>query len=139
MDGVICDFDKRKGELEAMGFKGESLFSHPTAYKDLEPIEGAIDAFHKLNSKYEVYILSTPAWSNPASYTEKRLWVEKHLGPPSKKKLILSHNKGLLIGDYLVDDRIANGVADFKGEHIHFGQSGFENWDKTLNYLLNKI
>jgi hypothetical protein len=42
MDGVICDFDKRAAELELQGIKGHSLFKHPSAYKDLEPIEGAI-------------------------------------------------------------------------------------------------
>lgn len=31
------------------------------------------------------------------------------------KSLILAHNKGLLKGDYLVDDRIQNGVDTFEG------------------------
>ena len=43
MDGVLADFDKRKSELESQGFKGESLFKHPEAYKDLEPIPGRLD------------------------------------------------------------------------------------------------
>jgi 5'-nucleotidase len=136
MDGVLCDFDKRKAELEAKGVKGASIFRHPDAYRDLEPIEGAIEAWNFLQDEYETYILSTPPWSNPDAWSEKRIWVEKHLGTSAKKKLILCHNKGLFRGDYLIDDRIANGVADFKGQHIHFGSAGFPNWKSILSYLI---
>jgi hypothetical protein len=41
-------------------------------------------------------------------------------------------------GDYLIDDRIANGVESFKGTHVHFGQPGFENWDKVIKYFENE-
>ena len=135
MDGVICDFDKRAKELELQGIKGQSLFKHPSAYRALEPIEGAIDAWHALQDKYETYILSTPPWSNPDAWAEKRMWVQQHLGDSAKKKLILCHNKGLVIGDFLIDDRIANGVADFKGEHIHFADSKFPGWRDVLIHL----
>ena len=32
-----------------------------------------------------------------------------------------THRKDLLIGDYLIEDRLANGAKDFKGELINFG------------------
>ena len=136
LDGVLCNFDKRKAELEAQGFKGASIFKHPDAYKELEPIDGAIDAWNKLQDQYDTYILSTPPWSNPMGYAEKRIWVEKYLGKSAKKKLILSHNKGFFHGYALIDDRIANGVADFQGEHIHFGTAKFPDWKSVLHFLL---
>lgn len=136
MDGVLCDFDKRAAELEKIGIKGSKLFRHESAYKDLEPVPGAIEAWHDLQEKYETYILSTPPWSNPDAWSEKRKWVETYLGKSSHKKLILCHNKGLVKGDYLIDDRIANGVLDFQGTHIHFGSESFPNWSTVLNYLL---
>ena len=135
MDGVICDFDKRAKELESEGVKGHSLFRHPSAYKDLEPIEGAISAWAALQDKYETYILSTPPWSNPDAWAEKRIWVDKNLGKSANKKLILCHHKGLVKGDFLIDDRIANGVADFEGEHIHFANDRFPGWKEVLTYL----
>lgn len=138
MDGVLCDFDKRKGELEAEGVKGAKLFTHPSAYKDLDPIEGAIEAWNGLQEKYETYILSTPPWSNPDAWSEKRKWVDKYMGKTSHKKLILSHHKGLVRGDYLIDDRVANGVADFQGEHIHFGTHKFPDWNSVYSYLISK-
>ena len=39
-------------------------------------------------------------------------------------------------GDYLIDDRLANGVNLFKGEHIHFGSDKFPDWESVCSYLL---
>jgi 5'(3')-deoxyribonucleotidase len=135
MDGVLCDFITRYTEMEKLGFKGPKLWKHPDLYKDLEPINGAIDSWLLLQEKYDTYILSTPPWSSPDAYKEKRIWVEKYLGKTAKKKLILCHNKGIICGDFLIDDRIAHGVADFKGKHIHFGTSQFPDWKSVLLYL----
>jgi 5'-nucleotidase len=52
-----------------------------------------------------------------------------------RKKLILSHHKNLLIGDYLIDDRRFNGASEFRGKWIHFGSKAFPNWSSVLNYL----
>jgi 5'(3')-deoxyribonucleotidase len=138
LDGVLCDFDKRHEELVSSGMGKHAAFNHEMAFKDLDPIPGSIAAWNLLQEKYDTYILSTAMWNNINAWSDKRHWVEKYLGKSANKKLILSHNKGLLKGEYLIDDRIANGVADFEGEHIHFGSPDFPNWDKVLNYLLNK-
>jgi hypothetical protein len=55
--------------------------------------------------------------------------------------MAITHLKHLLIGDYLIDDRTANGAGEFgkltgSGEHIHFGTQEFQNWESVLNYLL---
>ena len=44
--------------------------------------------------------------------------------------------KNLNYGDYLIDDRLANGADLFKGEHIHFGSDKFPNWESVCSYLL---
>jgi 5'-nucleotidase len=135
MDGVLCNFDKRQKELIESGLNPHKAQNSPLAFKDLEPIHGALEAWNTMQEKYETYVLSTAMWSNTHAWTEKRIWVEKYLGKSAHKKLILSHHKGLLLGDYLIDDRIANGVGDFKGEHIHFGSEKFPHWDSVLKYL----
>jgi 5'(3')-deoxyribonucleotidase len=108
-------------------------------FETLPPIHGAIEAVTELFLHFEVYFLSTPMWSLPESFTGKRLWVEKHFGKLATKRLILSHRKDLNIGDFLVDDRIANGSGKFTGEHIHFGQEKFPNWEVTKKYLLAQV
>ena len=136
LDGVMSAFDKKRDELQAQGFAQEKLWKYPRLFRDLEPISGAVDAWHKLQDKYDTYIVSTPTWSTPEGWSDKVYWVKETLGKSAKKKVILTHNKGLVIGDYLIDDRIANGVADFQGEHIHFGSERFPNWEAVLQYLL---
>ena len=143
MDGVLCDFEakvtavtgKTPDDPNWQNIKDE-LSSKEGFYRDLPPIFGAIEAFKKLCERYNVYILSTPSWDNPSSYSDKRIWVETYLGGAGYKKLILTHNKSLMVGRALIDDRVKNGAANFKGEHIHFGTEKFPNWDSVLKYLL---
>jgi hypothetical protein len=42
------------------------------------------------------------------------------------------------MGEFLVDDRPNNGAAEFKGQWIQFGQSGFESWVEVKNYLIER-
>jgi 5'-nucleotidase len=106
----------------------------PEIFLDLEPMDGAIDAYTKLSQEYELYVVSTSPWNNPSAWTDKRLWIGKHL-PIANKRLFLTHNKHMIIGDYLIDDRLKNGSEKFTGKHIHFGQEPFENWNKVLEYF----
>jgi hypothetical protein len=39
------------------------------------------------------------------------------------------------MGDYLIDDRKANGAGEFRGTHIHFGTEEFPDWAAVLKYL----
>ena len=57
------------------------------------------------------------------------------MGKSAYKRLIISQNKHLNIGDYLIDDRTANGVGQFRGEYIHFGSEKFPDWNRVLAYL----
>ena len=137
LDGVIVDIEKYIKEtykpeyIKEHGI-GTLIDNHVDIFNHSKPMPGAIAAFRQLAQKYEVYILSTAPWDNPASWTAKRLWVEKHLGSEAYKRLILSHNKGLLRGSYLIDDRIANGVAEFEGTHIHFGSTDTPDWETVM-------
>jgi 5'(3')-deoxyribonucleotidase len=63
-------------------------------------------------------------------------WVKKHLGRVAYKRLILSHNKHLNTGDYLIDDREKNGADKFDGELINFGSHEFPDWSAVIRYLL---
>ena len=82
------------------------------------PIDGAIEAYKELNN-ISMFIFCPLPLNNPSAWTDKLLWVKKHLGALAYKRLILSHNKNLNSGDFLIDDRL-NGAGQFKGEHIHF-------------------
>jgi len=138
MDNVLVDFPWGINQLsEELKQEYEGDFDEiPNFFRDLPPVDGAIEAYHRLSEQYDTYILSTAPWHNPTAWIDKVLWVQEHLPESAYKRLILSHHKNLNKGDYLIDDREANGVSEFGGEHIHFGEEPFPNWKTVLDYLL---
>jgi 5'-nucleotidase len=137
MDGVLVDF---QSGINLLSDKELVLFQNnfdevPGIFSRMKPIDGALEAFEKLNKHFDVYILSTAPWENPTALNDKLAWVKQNIGDLAKKRVIFSHNKHLNMGDYLIDDRLANGAGDFKGTHIHFGTDEFPNWTSVLNYL----
>ena len=137
MDGVLVDFESGIKSLSAEEFTlyENKLDEVPGIFSRMKPIDGALEAFEKLNKHFDVYILSTAPWENPTALNDKLTWIKQNIGDLAKKRVIFSHNKHLNMGDYLIDDRIANGAGDFKGTHIHFGTEQFPNWDSVLNYF----
>ena len=141
MDDVLCDFSG--AHKRALDRKPENKYPQCEFdfFRNLEPIPQAIESVNWLISspKYDVYILTAPSYFNPMCYTEKRMWVEKYLGMEMVKKLIISPNKGLNKGDYLIDDYISGkGQEGFEGELIHFGSELFPSWSEVIHYLSNK-
>ena len=140
MDNVLVDFQSGIDAIsqeERTQFK-DDLDEVPGIFSKMVPSEGAIEAYIELTKHFDVYILSTAPWENPSAWTDKLLWVKKYLGKSAYKRLILSHNKQLNMGDFLVDDRTANGAGEFNGEHVHFLTSEFPNWQSVVEYLLSK-
>lgn len=57
--------------------------------------------------------------------------------------MFITHRKDLLIGDFLIDDRLKNGAKDFRGELIRFGWdyenlkwNEYPDWNSVLNKLM---
>jgi len=136
LDGVMCDF---------YNARDRALIENPTQiypqskwgfWLNLEEIPGAIDAFRKLQEKYDVWILTAPSFMNVNCFTEKAQWVWDHLGYDVLKKTIISGDKSLLKGDYLIDDQNNVGQDRFEGEWLEFGGEKFKNWKDVLDYLI---
>ena len=127
MDGVLADFGKKVNEINlddtiSMHFK-KSPDEIEGVFRDLEPLKNAVTSVIKLHKsgKYDLFIATTAPWNNPSSFSDKRIWIEEHFGEIFKKKMVITHRKDLLVGDYLIDDRLANGAKNFKGELLRFG------------------
>ena len=138
MDEVLVNF--RKGYLNAI--EKNPTMKYPQAeygfWVNLEPIEGGIEAVKDLikSDEYDVYILTAPSIHNPLCYAEKRVWIEKYFGLDFVNHLIISPNKGLSKGHYLIDDNIeGKGQEDFEGELIHFSYERFPDWKSVRKYL----
>ena len=139
MDGVLVDFQSGIDRLpeEIRNRHEENLDNVPGIFALMHPMPGAIEAYEQLSEKFDTYILSTAPWENPSAWSDKLLWVKKYLGKVAYKRLILSHHKNLLKGDFIVDDRGKRGVTEFQGEHIHFGTEKFPDWKAVMEYLGN--
>ena len=138
MDNVLVNFQSGLDQLSEetlQKYEGQ-LDNVPGLFALMHPLDGAIEAYKTLSNSYDSYILSTAPWGNISAWSDKAAWVQTHLGDAAKKRLILSHNKHLNMGDYLIDDRTANGAGQFTGEHIHFGTNKFPDWGSVLKYLL---
>lgn len=132
MDDTMCDF---------MGMYNKKLAENPEIkypqsqagfFTSLEPLPGAIEGVKKLCLVHDVYILTRPSIKNPLCYTEKRLWIEKYFGEAFCERLIICPDKGLMLGDYLIDDlRWQN----FQGKQILFGNPLFKDWAAVLKYF----
>ena len=153
MDGVLANFDKRVLEInpsiitlsshapnyeERSNMVLEVMTDNPRLFLDLEPIEGSIEAVKRLWEYYDVLFLSTPCPFVVESFSDKMTWIYKHFGKDAENRLILSQRKELNLGDYLVDDRLANGAEKFLGEHLHFAHDErYQTWVEVEAYLMN--
>ena len=151
MDGVLVDlgaemnkwFENHPHLVE----KFKKCPDHiPGIFRNPPPMEGAIEAVKKLaeSGKYELFIATAAPWGNPDSLTDKRYWIENHFGQLFHKRLITIHRKDLLMGDYLIDDRLKNGAGEFSGELLRYGldwendnkPNEYPTWESILEYLL---
>ncbi len=139
MDNVLVDFQSAVPLLspEVLKEYKDNLDEVPGVFSLMAPLPGAIDAFNELSQLFDAYILSTAPWENPSAWSDKLLWVKRHLGDAAHKRLILSHHKNLNHGDFLVDDNPKNGAGDFVGKHIHFGTKPFPDWPTVTAFLRN--
>jgi len=143
MDGVLVDLDHeiKKWIIEHPEINHIYKGNHdrvPGIFRFPKPIEGAVESVHQLfeSGKYDMYIATSVPWGNPEASTDKRYWIEKHFGRIFHKRITMTHQKNLLIGDYLVDDRTKNGADEFNGKFIQFGSEEFPDWNSVINYLL---
>ena len=86
MDRTLCNYDKAMQERIASTCYPQSKENF---WLDLEPMEGAIEAYKQLEAKHDVWVLTRPSFHNLLCYSEKAQWVRENLGFEAQKKLIL--------------------------------------------------
>lgn len=144
MDNVLVDFksginklsDRTKKEYEGR------LDEIPGIFSLMDPMPFAIESAKILAAEYDLYVLSTAPWKNPSAWSDKLEWIQNHLGAGKEslfyKRLIISHNKNLNKGDFLIDDRDKNGAKYFSGKLIQFGSKQFPDWHSVIEYFTHK-
>jgi 5'-nucleotidase len=139
MDGVLADVYARffllhkqetgeeltikdiAGLKEAAAFPGQLRWVNtPGFFRTVPTMQGSISALKKINAKYDVIVVSM-ATEFPSCLTDKQLWLMDHYPFIGWQQMVFCGNKGLLIGDIMIDDHLKN-LDEFKGETIMFTQ-----------------
>lgn len=75
-------------------------------YFKLLPIEGAVDALcGMVDYGHDVVICTSPWLPNPSCVKDKIDWVSEHLGDGWADRVIITKDKTMVRGDYLIDDK----------------------------------
>lgn len=134
MDDVIADFagaarDPITGKIR------EHMMWDKDFFLNLKPLPGSKGAVFELcKMGFDVWILSQPLAESPESYLDKAKWIQLHF-PQLYKKIILTQDKGLNHGHFLIDDNFSKWKDKFEqngGKFIHFKYGGYngqpEEW-----------
>jgi 5'-nucleotidase len=142
MDGVLVDLEAsinnmRKSHRSYENIDGDMIHG---VFRDAPMMKGCKEGIQRLihSNRFELFIASTTPWNHPEAAADKLWWLQKHFGDVFKKRVFFTHRKDLLVGDYLIDDRKANGASDFKGTFIHFKTENNDEWNDIVAYLLKQ-
>lgn len=98
--------------------------AHPHFYRDLDPIEGAVEALHQMQEDGHTVTVCTSPWlANKTCVTDKLHWLERHLGPGWAAQAVITKDKTIVHGDYLIDDKPnITGLQQPTWQHILYDQ-----------------
>lgn len=83
----------------------DATMAHPELYSTLDPIPGAVEALNEMLEEDEVFVCSTPDSSNVECATAKMTAMKHYFGQTWGKRTILTHDKTLVSGRILIDDK----------------------------------
>lgn len=148
-DDVLADFYKATWDNQTQRVQ-EELMWEPDFFLNLEPMLGSQHGIYMLQKMgFDVRILTQPLAGHPECYYDKALWVQKYF-PSLTNKLILTQDKGLNLGHYLVDDNLEKWKEKFEqngGKFVHFPYGGYnrhlfpdsaykkEHWPRVIDYF----
>lgn len=146
LDDTLADFYGAANNSNWPNGVDEGLMYDPGFFFNLKPIPGALKNIRRLlNLGFDVQILTQPLYNHPECYLDKVKWVCTWL-PELSNKIILTQDKGLIVGEYLIDDNKQKWEIPFSkngGEFIRYGTSREEmtpesharTWENIYKYF----
>lgn len=139
MDGVLCDIAAQHVAYKKVFPTQPYPQSQYGFFADMEPIPDGVETLKRLMKYFDVWICTAPSWKNPMCLAEKNVWIRRHFGIDFCEKIVITSDKSICIGDYLIDDNLeGRGQNRFTGELIHFGSQDFPDWNSVFDYLIEK-
>lgn len=117
-------FHVKKDYPKELHNKVIEIYSTPNFFSELPQIKGGLEALSEMEKNgHEVYICTSPISNYQYCVPEKYLWVDKNLGSDWVKKIILTRDKTMVKGDFLIDDRPEfSNIGEASWEHILYAQ-----------------
>lgn len=106
-----------------------------TMERNGKAMESLLKAYRFLIERYDVYIVASNPSNDPDYARKMHEFTFETLGVAAHDRLILTNQKNLLYGDFLIDSQTSNGASDFMGTRIEFGSDTFKTWDDVLEYF----
>jgi 5'-nucleotidase len=113
--------------------------SSPHFFLSLRPLEGAIECLKELEKLgHTIFIVSSPSVTSDTCHSDKSKWLMEHMGEKWARQLVLTKDKTIIFGNYLIDDKEEiTGVCDNPAwKHIIFTQP--YNLQQSHERRLNK-
>lgn len=99
-------FDLRAGLNESDLEVVDAVMNWPNFYRDLEPFPGAVEALREMvEVGHTVFLVTSPTVTNHTCSQDKLEWAEDHIGVGWSKRVIITHDKTIISGDVLIDDK----------------------------------
>ena len=76
-------------------------------FRTIPAVKPAIENIKILmeNELYEIFFCTSPCRGNPHSASEKIEWIAEHFGDFYTRKMIITQDKTVVRGDFLIDDK----------------------------------
>jgi 5'-nucleotidase len=105
----------------------KEIMTAPGFYRNIKPIPGAKQALKAaLKAGHDVRIVSSPYISNPTCASDKIDWIVRHYGSRWASRLVLTNDKTVVRGDFLIDDKPEiTGAMEPTWEHVVFGDYAY--------------
>lgn len=130
MDDVLADFYSAATD-NPYKIVNENLMWEPNFFLNLKPTIGSQNTIRKLQKLgYRVMVLTKPLAGHPECASQKIEWIQRYF-PQLHDQIILTHDKTIINGDYLIDDDLESWKIGFEkngGTFVHF-QYGCYNID----------
>jgi len=100
------NFYVRDDYPEDLRDKVETIYCEPGFFLNLQPVKGSIEAINvMLELGHDVRICTSPLSRYENCVLEKYQWVEEYFGRDFTRRIILSKDKTIIRGHFLIDDK----------------------------------
>lgn len=123
---------------EELREKVDEIYHNKNFILNLPIAPNSLEAIKEMVSRgLDVRICSSPLSNYKNCVGEKYQWVENNLGFDFTKKIILTKDKTLIKGDYLIDDNpTIDGITKPEWEHLLYDCPQNKQFDgKRINWL----